>query len=73
VGGLCPKTTREEFWTWRSTKSKKCKGTMLFEIIAFFGNKLSYSKNDLAQKTFLKDLSLYIVEGYHLLFSVENP
>jgi hypothetical protein len=46
---------------------------MLFEIIAFFGNKLSYSKNDLAQKTFLKDLSLYIVEGYHLLFSVENP
>jgi hypothetical protein len=46
---------------------------MLFEIIAFFGNKVSYSKNDLAQKTFWKDLSLCSVKGYRLLSSIENP
>ncbi len=45
---------------------------MSFEITTFFGNKVPYSQNDHVQKTFLEDLSFYIVKGCHPLFSIEN-
>jgi hypothetical protein len=72
-GGYALKQQEKNFELEYRQKHKKCKGTMLFKIIAFFGNKVSYFKNDLAQKTFLKDLSFYIVKGYHLLSLVKNP
>jgi hypothetical protein len=51
--------------------AKKRKTTLPFEIT--FGNYRPYTKFDLTQQDFLKNLMLYIVKGYCFLSSIENP
>jgi hypothetical protein len=47
-GGYVLKQQEKNFELEDRQKPKKCKGSMLSKIIALFGNKVSYSKNDLA-------------------------
>ena len=54
-------------------KSKKRNQSTPSAIIEFFGSGRPYNKHDPTQRTFMEDLTLYIVESNRPLSTIEDP